>query len=71
MYLSNYTPEDYFNRVIGKIDEYGEETRISNLFQIDEKGEMVPLITPVKEPAIEFRNSSSIQISKKSCGCSK
>lgn len=69
MYLSNYTPEDYFQRMIKKIDEYGEETRMNNRFQKNDNGELVSLMIPVKLPAIQFRDSSNIQIQKKSCGC--
>lgn len=69
MYLSNHTPEDFFQRLIGKIDEYGEEARMTNRFQRNEKGELIPLTTAIKKPEIEFRNSSNIQIKKKSCGC--
>lgn len=69
MYLSNYTPEDYFQRIVGKIYEYGEEARMPNRFQRNENGELVPLTIPVKQPEIQFRDSSAIQIKKKSCGC--
>lgn len=71
MYLSNYTPEDYFQRIVGKIHEYGEEARIPNRFQRNEKGELVPLTIPVKQPEIQFRNFSNVSVGKKSCGCGK
>lgn len=69
MYLSSYTPEDHFRRMLGKIYEYGEETRMPNRFQKDENGNLVPLMTVVKKQEIEFRDSSSIEIEKKPCGC--
>lgn len=69
MYLSNYTPEDHFARMIGKIHEYGEEARMPDRFQKNENGELVRLMKPVKTPEIQFRNSSNIRIGKKSCGC--
>lgn len=71
MYLSQYTPEEVFQSMIGNIHEYGNEVRIGNLFQKNENGELVSLTNPIKikKDTPEFREFSNIEIDKKRCPC--
>ena len=62
-------PEENFARIFGKIHEYGEETRMQNLFERKKNGDVVPLTNGPKKPEIQFRNSSDIKLERKPCGC--
>jgi len=69
MYISQYMPYEYWQRILGKIDDNGVEASMPDRFQKDDDGNLVPLFPNSKNTKVEFRKSSNINLEKKPCGC--